>query len=62
RPTRWRDVPRHRDDVFLPNLVPWQDGEEKVAAVGRAYEELPPAWDADAEQRIHDLLFHVYRY
>ena len=22
RPTRWRDVPRHRDDVFLPVLAP----------------------------------------
>ena len=25
RPTRWRDVPRHRDDVFLPVLTPWED-------------------------------------
>ena len=22
RPTRWRDLPRHRDDVFLPLLTP----------------------------------------
>ena len=33
RPTRWRDVPRNRDDVFLPVLAPWQDAERKVAAV-----------------------------
>ena len=23
RPTRWRDLPRRRDDVFLPLLTPW---------------------------------------
>src|SRR5437879_10178509 len=23
RPTRWRDVPRRRDDVFLPVFTPW---------------------------------------
>ncbi len=33
RPTRWRDVPRHREDVFLPVLTPWEDAERKVAAV-----------------------------
>ncbi|MFN8110319.1 MAG: 3-oxoacyl-[acyl-carrier-protein] synthase III C-terminal domain-containing protein [Thermoleophilia bacterium] len=62
RPTRWRDVPRHRDDLFLPDLRPWKDGEDKVAAVGRAYDALPATWDAEAEQRIYDLLYHVYRY
>ena len=38
RPMRWRDVPRRRDDVFLPVLTPWEDGERKVAAVGAAYD------------------------
>ena len=27
RPTRWRDVPRSRDDVFLPVFRPWDGGE-----------------------------------
>ena len=27
RPTRWRDLPRHRDDVFLPLLTPWEQGD-----------------------------------
>ena len=27
RPTRWRDVPRARDDVYLPCLTPGGDGE-----------------------------------
>jgi 3-oxoacyl-[acyl-carrier-protein] synthase III len=60
RPTRWRDVPRHRDDVFLPVLTPWQDGERKVAAVERAYRELPPSFDQAAEDRIFALLFDVW--
>src|SRR3954470_1935141 len=30
RPTRWRDVPRTRDDVFIPLMTPWEDGERKV--------------------------------
>ena len=33
RPTRWRDVPKGRDDVFLPVLAPWQDAQRKVDAV-----------------------------
>ena len=40
RPTRWRDVPRLRNDVFLPILQPWQDGGSKVAAIAAAYEGL----------------------
>ncbi len=61
RPMRWRDVPRRRDDVFLPILEPWRDGERKVAAVAKCYASLPPSWDAEAEDRIHDVLFDVYR-
>jgi len=60
RPTRWRDLPKDRDDVFLPVLTPWEDSERKVAAVGRAFRELPPTWDADAENRVFDLLFGVF--
>ena len=60
RPTRWRDVPRRRDDVFLPVLTPWQDGERKVAAVERAYRELPATFDEAAEDRIFTLLFDVW--
>ncbi len=41
RPTRWRDVPRQRDDVFLPVLTPWEDAELKVAAVEAGYASLP---------------------
>jgi len=63
RPTRWRDLPRHRDDIFLPVLTPWEDGDRKVAAVQRAYRELDPAWGdehAVVEDRIFGILFDVF--
>ena len=61
RPTRWRDLPKHRDDVFLAVLTPWEDSERKVAAVEHAFRELPATWDADAETRVFDLLFDLFR-
>jgi len=60
RPTRWRDLPKARDDVFLPVLTPWADSERKVAAVQDAFRELPATWDADAERAVFDLLFGVF--
>jgi 3-oxoacyl-[acyl-carrier-protein] synthase III len=60
RPTRWRDLPKDRDDVFLPVLTPWEDSERKVAAVERAFRELPATWDADTEDRVFGLLFGVF--
>ena len=62
RPTRWRDLPRRRDDVFLPLLTPWEEGERKVAAVDAAWNELPFEWDADAEDRIFTNLFDIFRH
>jgi len=62
QPTRWRDVPRHREDVFLPVLTPWEEGERKVAAVESAYRTLPVAWDAEAEDQIFSVLFDVFRH
>ncbi len=62
RPTRWRDLPRHRGDVFLPVVTPWVDGEKKVAAVERAYRELPVTWDAAAEDTVFGLLFDLFRH
>src|SRR5215208_1775283 len=44
RPMRWRDVPRRRDDLFLPLVRPWEDSEGKVAAVEQIYPSLPAAW------------------
>ena len=62
RPMRWRDVPRRRDDIFLPTFTPWADAAQKVAAVESCYEGLPAAWDAEAEERIYRVLFDVYRH
>ena len=61
RPTRWRDVAKHRDDVFLAVLTPWEDSERKVAAVEHAFRELPATWDAEAETRVFDLMFDLFR-
>ena len=62
RPTRWRDLPRDRDDVFLPLLTPWEQGERKVAAVETAWGELPATWDAEAEDGIFSSLFEIFRH
>src|SRR6478735_6361202 len=60
RPTRWADVPRSRDDVFVPILTPWQDSETKVAAVHSAFPNLPAQWDAGVEDSIFEILFDVF--
>ncbi len=63
RPMRWRDVARQRDDIFMPLLTPWPDGDRKVAAVGAAYQALPNTnpGTAESEDRIFALLFDVFR-
>jgi 3-oxoacyl-[acyl-carrier-protein] synthase-3 len=61
RPTRWRDVAKHRDDVFLPVLTPWEDSERKVAAVEGAFRGLPATWDKDTEEKLFGLLFDLFR-
>ena len=40
--------------------TPWEDGEEKIAAVRKAYDVLPAAWDAQAEDRIFAILFDAF--
>jgi 3-oxoacyl-[acyl-carrier-protein] synthase-3 len=61
RPTRWRDVPRHRDDVFLPVFKPWE-GSELAAAIETGYRALPPSWDEGTEDKIFRILFDVFRH
>ncbi|MGZ6123955.1 MAG: 3-oxoacyl-ACP synthase III family protein [Myxococcales bacterium] len=60
QPTRWRDVPRGRDDVFLQVMTPWE-GEQKVAAVETAYRTLPARWNATTEDAIFAELFGLFR-
>jgi 3-oxoacyl-[acyl-carrier-protein] synthase III len=60
RPTRWRDLPKRRGDVFLPLVTPRPNRAREVAAVERAFRRLPPTWDADAEKRVFALLYDVF--
>ncbi|HKB26264.1 MAG TPA: 3-oxoacyl-[acyl-carrier-protein] synthase III C-terminal domain-containing protein [Methylomirabilota bacterium] len=61
RPMRWRDVPRGRDDLFLPIFKPW-DGEELTNAIEAGYRALPPAWDEGTEDKISRILLDVFRH
>ena len=60
RPTRWRDVPRDRDDVFLPLLTPWPGFERSAGTIQSGYHALPPSWDEEIEQKIFDIMFAVF--
>jgi 3-oxoacyl-[acyl-carrier-protein] synthase III len=61
-PTRWRDVPKSRDDVFLAARSAWQDGERKIAAVAAGYRSLAARWDEAVEDHIFGLLFDVFEH
>ncbi len=60
RPTRWADVPRTHEDVFVPIQTPWQGSDAKVSSVESAYPKLPARWDAAVENDIFDVLFDVF--
>ncbi|WP_370328571.1 3-oxoacyl-[acyl-carrier-protein] synthase III C-terminal domain-containing protein [Candidatus Mycobacterium methanotrophicum] len=60
QPTRWADLPRRRDDVFVPIQTPWRDRETKVSAVRDTYPKLAARWDAETEDRIYKILFDVF--
>ena len=61
RPTRWRDVARQRDDVFLPVFKPW-DGAELTAAIEAGYRGLGASWDEGTEDKIFRILLDVFRH
>jgi len=60
RPTRWRDVPRDRDDVFLPLLTLWPGFERSSGTIASAYQALAPGWDEEVEQKIFDIMLAVF--
>jgi 3-oxoacyl-[acyl-carrier-protein] synthase III len=60
RPTRWADVPRGRDDIYVPILTPWVDGEAKVSAVANVFQTLSARWDDAVEERIFEELFDIF--
>lgn len=60
RPTRWKDLPRTREDVFLPTVTPWVDGAAKVESVRAAWAGLPAGRHGEVEERLFGLLFDVW--
>ena len=60
RPTRWRDVARRREDVFVPALTPWVNAAPKIAAVDDRYRQLPPAWSQEVEDALFAMLFDLF--
>jgi 3-oxoacyl-[acyl-carrier-protein] synthase III len=61
RPTRWRDVPRQRDDVFLPVVSAWEGGE-LATTIEAGYRALPPTWEEGTEDKIARMLLDVFRH
>ena len=60
RPTRWGDLPRLRDDVFLPVYKP-RDAGAIANAIEGGYRALPPSWDEELEDRSFSILLNVFR-
>jgi 3-oxoacyl-[acyl-carrier-protein] synthase III len=60
RPTRWGDLPRQRDDVFLPVYKP-RDSSAIATAIEAGYRALPPSWDEELEDRSFAILINVYK-
>jgi 3-oxoacyl-[acyl-carrier-protein] synthase III len=61
RPTRWRDVPKQRGDLYLPVFKPYEGGE-LTAAIERGYRRLAPTWDEGTEDKIFRVLIDVFRH
>ena len=60
RPTRWRDVPCRRTDVFMPRLVD-VDVASTVDALRSGYRGLPPGGDERTEDVVFGILLEVFR-
>ncbi len=60
RPTRWRDVSRRRDGVFLAAPA-YGPRLKATAAIERAYHSLAPSWDEAAEHIIFSILLDIFR-
>jgi len=60
RPTRWGDLSRRRDDVFLPVYKP-RDSSAITTALEAGYRALPPSWDEETEDRSFSILLNVFR-
>jgi 3-oxoacyl-[acyl-carrier-protein] synthase III len=59
-PTRWGDLPRHRDDIFLPVYQP-HDETGSAALLEAGYQKLPARWEEDVEDQCFRILWDVVR-
>jgi len=60
RPTRWRDAPRSRSDVYLP-VVPPGDAVPLAPMLEATYHALPPTWDPQLEDCVFATLIEIVR-
>jgi len=60
RPTRWADLPRHRNDIFLPVYKP-RNAAGLAAAIEAGYLSLPALWEEETEDKSFRLLLDVFR-
>jgi len=60
RPTRWGDLARHRDDIFLPIYKP-RDATDLIKAIETGYRKLPPMADEKVEDKSLHILLDVFR-
>ena len=60
RPVRWGDLPRHRNDIFLP-IYKHRDADELIAAIRTGYHKLPAKWDETVEDKTFAILLNVFR-
>ena len=60
RPTRWGDLPRNRNDIFLGLYKP-RDSAGSPASIEAGYLKLPAMWDEQTEDKSFRLLMDVLR-
>ena len=60
RPTRWGDLPRHRDDIFLPVYKP-RDAAASALELEAGYRQLPAMCDEELEDKSFRILLEVFR-
>ena len=60
RPTRWGDLPRQREDVFLPACKPW-DSNRVADEIQEGYAGLPLQWKSETEDEAFGLVLNGLR-
>jgi 3-oxoacyl-[acyl-carrier-protein] synthase-3 len=60
RPTRWGDLPRQREDVFLPACKQW-DSLRVAAEIQEGYATLPLQWKSETEDEAFGLLLNGFK-